>query len=105
MPQLLSEASAAHPAALGWLLYLGLFPTSVAFTLWAFALGRSTAGRLGSLTYLTPAVAIAMGWLLLAEVPPLLSFGGGAIAVAGVILARSRPKPRVTTAPATTPTT
>ena len=28
-----------------WLLYLGLFPTSVAFTLWAFALGRSTAGR------------------------------------------------------------
>jgi drug/metabolite transporter (DMT)-like permease len=94
LPQLVSEASVAHPAALGWLVYLGLFPTSIAFTLWAFALGRSTAGRLGSLTYLTPVVAIVMGWLLLSEVPPALSFVGGAIAIGGVLVARSKSKPR-----------
>jgi drug/metabolite transporter (DMT)-like permease len=93
LPQLLSDASAAHPAALAWLVYLGLFPTAIAFTLWAFALGRSTAGRLGSLTYLVPAVAILMGWLLLSEAPPVPSFVGGAVAIGGVILARSRPKP------------
>ncbi|HEX2626021.1 MAG TPA: DMT family transporter [Candidatus Limnocylindrales bacterium] len=92
VPQLISEASAAQPVSLGWMLYLGLFPTSVAFTLWAFALGRSTAGRLGSLTYLVPAVAIVIGWVLLQEVPAALSFVGGAIAIAGVIVARSRPR-------------
>jgi drug/metabolite transporter (DMT)-like permease len=92
LPQLVAEASVAHPAALGWLFYLGLFPTAIAFTLWAFALGRSTAGSLGSMTYLVPAVAIVMGWLLLAEAPPLLSFAGGAVAIGGVILARSKPK-------------
>jgi drug/metabolite transporter (DMT)-like permease len=102
LPQLLSEASVAHPAALGWLVYLGLFPTAIAFTTWAFALGRSTAGRLGSMTYLVPAVAIVMGWLLLAEAPPLLSFAGGAVAIGGVILARSKPRPKAEPAPAAT---
>jgi drug/metabolite transporter (DMT)-like permease len=92
LPQLASEVASADPVSLGWLLYLGLFPTSIAFTLWAFALGRSTAGRLGSLTYLVPAVAIVIGWLLLSEVPAPLSFAGGAIAIAGVIVARSKPR-------------
>jgi len=100
LPQLLSEASVAHPAALGWLVYLGLFPTAIAFTTWAFALGRSTAGRLGSMTYLVPAVAIVMGWLLLGEVPPIVSFVGGAVAIGGVILARSKPKAKTEAVPA-----
>lgn len=100
LPQLASEAAAADGVSLAWLLYLGLFPTSVAFTLWAFALGRSTAGRLGSLTYLVPAFAIFIGWLLLAEVPAPLSFVGGAIAVAGVIVARSKPRARAAAASA-----
>jgi drug/metabolite transporter (DMT)-like permease len=104
LPQLVGEASAAEPVSLAWLLYLGLFPTSVAFTLWAFALGRSTAGRLGSLTYLVPAVAIFIGWLLLDEVPAPLSFVGGAIAIAGVIVARSKPRPKPGPEPATAPT-
>jgi len=95
LPDLLASTSTADPASLAWLVYLGLFPTSIAFTLWAFALGRSTAGRLGSLTYLVPAVAIVIGWLLLAEVPAPLSFVGGAVAVGGVIVARSKPRRRL----------
>jgi drug/metabolite transporter (DMT)-like permease len=100
LPQLVSEAAAADTVSLAWLVYLGLFPTSVAFTMWAFALSRSTAGRLGSLTYLVPAVAIFIGWLLLAEVPAPLSFVGGAIAIAGVIVARSKPRPKTAPTPA-----
>ncbi len=92
LPQLISEGAVAGPESLAWILYLGLFPTAVAFTMWAFALGRSTAGRLGSLTYLVPAVAIVLGWLLLAEAPPLLSFVGGAVAIIGVVYARSKPR-------------
>jgi hypothetical protein len=29
--------------------------------LWAYALGRTTAGRMGSMTYLVPPIAIALG--------------------------------------------
>lgn len=92
LPELAADVGTAHPASLAWLGYLGLFPTATAFTLWSFALSRSTAGRLGSLTYLVPAVAIVMGWLLLSEVPAPLSFVGGAIAIGGVVWARSRPR-------------
>jgi drug/metabolite transporter (DMT)-like permease len=91
LPQLLSEAPVADTSGLGWLVFLGIFPTAIAFTTWAFAMGRSSVGRLGSLTYLVPGIAIAIGWLLLAEVPQPLSFAGGAIAIGGVIVARSAP--------------
>jgi drug/metabolite transporter (DMT)-like permease len=93
LPNLASEASAvgASPAAatkLGWLLYLGLFPTSIGFTTWAYALSRTTAGRLGITTYLVPPVAILLAWLLLDESPEPLAFAGGALCLLGVAVAR-----------------
>ena len=33
--ELLSEVAVAEPASVAWLVYLGVFPTSVAFTTWA----------------------------------------------------------------------
>lgn len=89
-PQLVSELSTAPPDAVAWVVYLGVFPTAIAFTTWAFALNRTTAGRLGSTTYLVPPVAVLMAWLVLAEVPPTLAFLGGALCIGGVIVARSR---------------
>ena len=74
------------------MIYLGLFPTAVGFTAWAFALNRMSAGRLGSTTYLVPVVAVVMAWLVLGESPPALALVGGAIAIAGVAVARSRPR-------------
>jgi drug/metabolite transporter (DMT)-like permease len=94
LPQLLEEAGRAQPATLGWIVYLGMFPTAVAFTTWAYALGHTAAGRLGSLTYLAPAIAIVIGWLLLGEAPAPAAFLGGSIAIGGVIVARSRATPR-----------
>ena len=76
--------------AVGWLVYSALFPTAIAFTTWAFALNRTTAGRLGSTTYLVPPVAILLAWLMLSEVPPVLALAGGALCIGGVIVARSR---------------
>jgi drug/metabolite transporter (DMT)-like permease len=90
------DVSIAGPETLGWLVYLGLFPTALAFTTWAFALRRTTAGRLGSTTYLVPAIAIVLGWLVLREAPPALAIVGGAIAIGGVVIARSAPaRPRI----------
>lgn len=88
-PGLLDEVRAADATNLAWLVYLGLFPTAVAFTTWAYALGRTSAGRLGSTTYLVPPVVIVMAWALLAEVPPALAVLGGALCIGGVVVARS----------------
>jgi drug/metabolite transporter (DMT)-like permease len=38
-------------------------------------------------------VVIAMAWLLLGEVPPLLAIIGGAICIAGVVIVRARSIP------------
>ncbi len=51
---------------------------------------RTSAGRLASLAYLIPAVAILLEWALLGETPPRLAAVGGALCVAGVSLARRR---------------
>ena len=103
-PALVEETRAAAPESVAWMLYLGVFPTAVAFTTWAFALSRTTAGRLGSTTYLVPAIAIVLGWIILGEVPPVAAILGGVIAIGGVVIARSRPaRPVPATAPAPAP--
>jgi drug/metabolite transporter (DMT)-like permease len=71
-----------------WTIYLGVGPTAIGFVLWAFALNRTTAGRLGSLTYLAPPIAILLGWAILGETPPWLAVAGGALCLGGVVLAR-----------------
>ncbi len=91
-PDLVRDLATASPTSIAWIVYLGLFPTAVGFTAWAFALNRMTAGRLGSTTYLVPVVAVVMAWLLLGESPAALALLGGAIAIAGVAVARSRPR-------------
>jgi drug/metabolite transporter (DMT)-like permease len=55
---------------------------------WAYALARTSAGRLAATTYLVPAIAILIGWALLGEAPPALAFLGGAICLLGVAVAR-----------------
>jgi drug/metabolite transporter (DMT)-like permease len=89
-PLLVDELATAPADAIAWIVYLGIFPTAIAFTTWAFALNRTSAGRLGSTTYLVPPVAIGLAWLMLNEVPPALAFLGGALCIGGVIVARSR---------------
>jgi drug/metabolite transporter (DMT)-like permease len=87
-PGLLEDLGGASPSAVGWTVYLGLGPTALGFATWAYALKRMNAGRLASLTYLIPAVAIGLGWAILGETPPWLAVAGGALCVAGVYVAR-----------------
>ena len=88
-PGLASELGAAEPASIAWLIYLGVFPTAIAFTTWAFALSRTAAGKLGSTTYLVSPIVIVMAWLILGEVPSWVAIVGGALCVLGVVVARS----------------
>ena len=87
-PVLARDLGHAGTSAIGWTIYLGVGPTAIGFVLWAYALNRTTAGRLGSLTYLAPPIAILLGWAVLGETPPLLAVAGGALCLGGVVLAR-----------------
>jgi drug/metabolite transporter (DMT)-like permease len=87
-PTLGHELTEANASAIAWTAYLGAFPTAIGFVTWAFALSRTTAGRMGSTTYLVPPIAIVLGWALLGETPPWLAVAGGAVCLAGVMLAR-----------------
>ncbi len=91
---LLDATRTAPASSLWWVVYLGIFPTAIAFTTWAFALSHMNASSLGSTTYLVPPITVLLGWLLLDEVPPALAFFGGVLCLAGVALTRRRPRGR-----------
>ncbi|MER7054857.1 DMT family transporter [Streptomyces sp. NPDC000351] len=88
--QLVREAAVAPVSATLNMVYLGVFPTALAFTTWAYALARTTAGRMGATTYAVPALVVLMSWLALGEVPGPLTLAGGALCLAGVAVSRSR---------------
>lgn len=90
-PSLVAELPRAGVGPIAWTVYLGAFPTAVGFASWGYALRRTGAGRLGTLTYLSPVVAVLLGWFVLGETPPWLALAGGAIALAGVYYARRAP--------------
>ncbi|WP_312181140.1 DMT family transporter [Arthrobacter sp.] len=89
-PQLIEAVSAAPLSSTLAVVYLGVFPTAIAFTTWGYVLSRSSAGRTAASTYAVPAVVVLLSWLLLQEVPPAAALFGGALALAGVAVATLR---------------
>jgi drug/metabolite transporter (DMT)-like permease len=89
-PSLVHELAHASTSRVAWVVYLGVFPTSLAFTTWAYGLARTDAGRLGVTTYIVPPISIVLGWIILAEAPPALAFAGGALCLCGVAISRLR---------------
>jgi drug/metabolite transporter (DMT)-like permease len=87
-PTLVSETADARPSTIWWVVFLGAFPTALAFTTWAYALARTSAGRMGATTYLVPPLTIFLGWLLLDESPAPLAYAGGALCLLGVAISR-----------------
>ncbi|MGI5202872.1 DMT family transporter [Spirillospora sp. CA-108201] len=87
--QLVSQAADASAGATLNMVYLGVFPTAVAFTTWGYALARTTAGKMGATTYAAPALVVGMSWLFLDEVPGLVTLCGGLLCLTGVAVSRS----------------
>lgn len=88
--QLVADLRSAPAAATLGVVYLGVVPTAVAFSTWAYALARMPAGQLSVSSYLVPPAAIVMGWVFLAETPTVLAVIGGAVCLLGVALSRKR---------------
>ncbi|GGW13881.1 membrane protein [Streptomyces capoamus] len=89
-PQLVGELRVASTGVVLGAVYLGVFPTAIGFTAWAYALRRMNAGRLSAVTYAVPAVSVLLSWLLLAEIPTAYGLAGGVLCLTGVALSRRR---------------
>ncbi|WP_225724604.1 MULTISPECIES: DMT family transporter [unclassified Nocardia] len=92
--QLGAELISAPLSATLSVIYIGVFPTALAFTAWAYALSRTEAGRMGVTTYVVPTLVVLMSWLALGEVPAPLTILGGVLCLAGVAVSRSKPRTR-----------
>ena len=77
----------AGGAAIGSAVFLGLAPSAAGFVLWAYAMARMDVGRVTVSLYLVPAAAIGISLVWLGQVPGPAELIGGAIALAGVLLA------------------
>jgi len=97
LPDLTYSLQHASRAATLSAIYLGVFPTALAYITWAYALSRISASRAAASLYAMPIIASLLGWLMLSEVPNHLSLLGGMIALAGAVFLNihyaKKPKP------------
>jgi drug/metabolite transporter (DMT)-like permease len=86
----LDELSRAPWSAIVAVVYLGVFPTAVGFTLWAYALTRTDAGAMAATTLSVPGIVVLMSWAVLGELPTVAGLLGGALCLLGVAISRRR---------------
>ena len=66
--------------------YLGVFPGALAYVTWTQALSKAPASLKSSFLYQSPVLAIFIAWVMLNEIPSLLSLVGGGFSILGVII-------------------
>ena len=72
--------------AIGSIAYLAVVGTVVTFTLYFWLLRYAPAHRLGLIAFVTPAIALFLGWALMGEPITAFTLAGAALILAGVIL-------------------
>lgn len=86
LPGFISSIQTAPMEATLSVIYLGIFPTALAYVTYAYVLSQMEASVAGSLLYLVPVLAVPIAWVWLGELPNPMAVIGGLIALAGVIL-------------------
>ena len=92
LPGLLYQVREATPEATISGLFLGIFPTAIAYVTYAYVSSRMTAAVSASFLYLIPALAFLVAWVWLGETPRPVSVAGGLLALAGVLMVTVRRK-------------
>jgi drug/metabolite transporter (DMT)-like permease len=89
-PGLVGAVVEAPPGATLSVVFLGVFPTVVAYLALGYAFARMPASNATSFLYLVPALAFLVAWVWLGEEPTALSVVGGAVALTGVVLVNAK---------------
>lgn len=84
-----------HAAATSTLsvIYLGIFPSVVAYFCWAYVLSKLRVAKATVFLYFVPIATMVLSYFWLGEVPGGLSIGGGLMIITGVWLVNRREKP------------
>jgi drug/metabolite transporter (DMT)-like permease len=94
LPGLVSQVPSAPLGTTLAMVYLGVFPTAIAYVTYAYAFSRMAASRAVSFLYLIPVLAYLIAWLWLGEVPTLLSVVGSVVTLVGVVIVNARGRRR-----------
>jgi drug/metabolite transporter (DMT)-like permease len=91
LPMLILQTSTTNSLLAG--IYIGIFPSAIAYSLFAYAISKIPVTSVASFLYIIPVFSLFFSWLLLSEVPTWLTLVGGLIAIAGIVVVnRSRQK-------------
>lgn len=103
LAQAATQLAAAPASTTLAAIFLGVGPTAIGFSLWAYAQTRVPTGRLAASSLIIPAIALVMSALTLHELPPLPAIVGGGLCLVGVAISRRRRFGPIGSAPAGEP--
>jgi drug/metabolite transporter (DMT)-like permease len=85
------SGTAARLSGLGWvhLIFLGVVPAALCYTIWSWVLARLPITTVMSAVYAIPLFSLLFGWLILGENPSPMTLLGGAVTLAGVAWVQS----------------
>ena len=85
-PGLGADLASAQPLVIGAVLYVGVFPSAVAYTLQAYAISQAPVTLVAAFLYLVPVFSLLFSWLVLGEVQGPVTLLGGLVALLGIAL-------------------
>lgn len=68
------------------IIYIGVFPGAIAYSLWSYGLKHFPATKAASFLYLMPLFTLFFAWLLLSEQPTIIAIIGGICASIGSLI-------------------
>ncbi len=87
MPKAAGEIAAAPPIQWAIIIFMGLFPSALAYLFWATAI--SCAEKTSDVTnfmFVTPFLASIMGFIMIGEMPSPATFAGGVLIIGGLLV-------------------
>jgi drug/metabolite transporter (DMT)-like permease/GNAT superfamily N-acetyltransferase len=94
LPGLVQQLPVTPVSSIWIVAFLGVFPGALAYFMWSYALARMPASTTASFLYASPVLATFVAWLWQGTVPGAMTLAGGAAALAGVILAQTKGRPK-----------